>query len=208
MGGSYLPSNNPASLVGWFRKGVGITITGAGVAVWADQSGNGHDLLQGTDTNRPAYDGSAIITFDGVDNFLKCVGFAWIQPHTVAALIKPVAYSGKYWWDGNTLDKGGMFNSAGSTMTMYSGSNGPAAAMVAGAFYVVSALYSGAASSLKVDNAAPVTGNPNTGNPAGFTLGANGTPGGYGSVAVKEIILRNVDDAAIRAADHAYLQTL
>lgn len=42
-----------AGLVAWYQLGTGITNTGAGVSKWADQSGNGNDLLQATDTNRP-----------------------------------------------------------------------------------------------------------------------------------------------------------
>ncbi len=42
-----------ANLAAWYQFGVGITEAGAGVSVWADQSGNSRDLLQGTDTNRP-----------------------------------------------------------------------------------------------------------------------------------------------------------
>ena len=42
-----------AGLVAWYQLGTGITNTGAGVSKWADQSGNGRDLLQATDANRP-----------------------------------------------------------------------------------------------------------------------------------------------------------
>lgn len=48
----------PASLSGlalWLRADLGITVTGSGVSLWADQSGNGRNFAQGTDAQRPPY---------------------------------------------------------------------------------------------------------------------------------------------------------
>lgn len=42
-------------LVAWYRSDLGITVTGAGVSAWADQSGNGNHAVQGTDALRPPY---------------------------------------------------------------------------------------------------------------------------------------------------------
>src|SRR3990167_2139815 len=89
----YLPSDNPSSLVGWFRMGVGVTSSGGFASQWADQSGNGNDLLQATGTNQPAYDGSAILTFDGIDNFMKCVAFTLNQPEQVSMLFSQVSWT-------------------------------------------------------------------------------------------------------------------
>ena len=48
----------PASLPGlilWLRADLGITLAGAKVSAWADQSGNGADFAQGVDAFRPTY---------------------------------------------------------------------------------------------------------------------------------------------------------
>ncbi len=47
----------PADLspLAWWRSDLGITITGSGVSTWADQSGNGYDATQSTDSYRPTY---------------------------------------------------------------------------------------------------------------------------------------------------------
>lgn len=49
---SFMRALQPAA---WFRADTGVTVTGQGVSTWADQSGNGRDLLQGTDASRPPY---------------------------------------------------------------------------------------------------------------------------------------------------------
>lgn len=38
----------------WLRADLGTTVTGAGVSLWEDQSGNGNDADQTTDADRPA----------------------------------------------------------------------------------------------------------------------------------------------------------
>ena len=68
--GGFRPQNLP-NLAVWGRFNIGITVVGAGVDTWADQSGNGRDLLQTTDTNRPSKESDGSILFDGVDNTLK-----------------------------------------------------------------------------------------------------------------------------------------
>jgi hypothetical protein len=48
----------PLSMSGvvlWLRSDMGITLAGTKVSGWADQSGNGHDVAQATDGNRPEY---------------------------------------------------------------------------------------------------------------------------------------------------------
>ncbi len=51
----------PASLPGlilWLRADLGITLAGAKVSAWADQSGNGADFAQGVDADRLIYTAS------------------------------------------------------------------------------------------------------------------------------------------------------
>jgi hypothetical protein len=45
-----------ASLRLWLRADVGVTVTGSGVSLWADQSGNGNNAVQAVDANRPPLD--------------------------------------------------------------------------------------------------------------------------------------------------------
>jgi hypothetical protein len=62
---------------------VGITITGAGVSLWADQSGNDHSPIQGTDAARPVVeadylDGSPAVHFVSNDSLSLINGFSGI----------------------------------------------------------------------------------------------------------------------------------
>ena len=77
-----------------------------------------------------------------------------------------------------------------------------------GAWHAVTALFSGASSSLLVDATTPTTGNPGTGALVNCFLGWAGTGGGYSNIVVRELIIRNVNDATIRQNDHDYLLTL
>lgn len=208
---AYLPSDNPASLVAWFRMGVGVTETLGLVSSWADQSGNGRDLLQAVALNQPTYS-AGVITFDGLAQYMKCAGFTWNQPEQVSILGKQITWNGAAFdtiVDGNTQAVMAFFQfSSTPEVDLFSGGS-----VVAGntdwtlnTFNAVTCLFKGTGSSIKVGSNAETSGNTGASNASGFTLGAGGDGlSRYANIGVKEIILRNVDDATIRAADQQYL---
>lgn len=55
-----------ANLLQWVKGDAGVTQAGGFVSVWADQSGNGNDLVQATGANQPTYDGGATINIEGI----------------------------------------------------------------------------------------------------------------------------------------------
>lgn len=65
-----------SGLAAWYDATVGVTDAGAGaVSTWADQSGNGRDLTQGTAGSRPTtgtrtQNGRNVLDFDGSADFL------------------------------------------------------------------------------------------------------------------------------------------
>jgi len=207
---AYLPSDNPTSLKAWFRNGVGVTSSGGVVSQWDDQSGNGNHLLQATGTKQPAYDGSAIITFDGVDDFMKCTAFTLNQPEQVMILMNFItASANKYFFDGNEGDSGEcQYANPATTIAIFAGGAVSLASPSTGSYTVLTGVFNGASSSLALGNGTPATGNAGASNMSGFTIGSRATGGNPSNIAVKEIIVRNVDDATIRAADLAYLLTL
>ncbi|MEN7548261.1 T9SS type A sorting domain-containing protein [Rapidithrix thailandica] len=59
----------------WLKAGSGITLSGTAVSQWADQSGNGNDVAQGTASLQPVYqssslNGNPLVYFDGSDDQL------------------------------------------------------------------------------------------------------------------------------------------
>lgn len=77
---------------------IGITLNGADVSDWADQSGVGNDAAQGTPGNQPLFNtsdanfnGQPSITFDGVSEWLgraTLIGGAISQPNTIFIVYK------------------------------------------------------------------------------------------------------------------------
>lgn len=59
----------------WLRGDMGVTLNGATVSTWADQSGSGNNFSQGTAAAQPTFrssgiNGHADLDFNGVDHFL------------------------------------------------------------------------------------------------------------------------------------------
>ena len=65
----------------WLDAGKGTTLTGSGVSVWGDQSGNNNDATQGIDNNRPGnpaavVNSQPVVRFDGNSDQLSLPNFA------------------------------------------------------------------------------------------------------------------------------------
>lgn len=196
----------------WFRYGQGITVTGAGVSQWDDQSGNARHLKQGTDTNRPALQADNSILFDGVDNYLKCDAFTLNQPETVYLLAKQVTWTQTdRIFDGNTVNTGVLYQDV-VTPRIYLFAGSAAAAnpdLAVDTYGAVCAIFNGASSLIQVNNGTAITGDAGASNMGGLTLGASGTPDAYGNIQVKEVIVfAAAHDAGQRAAVIAYLRSV
>lgn len=214
----YLGGGSAQGPAAWYRKGSGVTITGAGVSQWSDASGNGRHLVQSVDARRPALQSDGTILFDGVDNYLDAT-FTLAQPVTVYALMNQVSWTGgEYIFDGITINTMAALQSASGgggaspAITQYAGGWGAedATNMTVGAYRALCMVFSGASSLIQVGSNAPATGNAGTSSPGGFTIGWDGDQaGGASNIRVKEImIFAQAHNAAQRAAIIAYLNTL
>ena len=193
----------------WYQFGTGITVVGAGVDTWADQSGNARDLLQATDTNRPTLNADGSITFDGADNYLKASAFTLNQPETVYLLVNPVTWADNATlFDGNGADTGALYQTTATPrVDLYAGATAAANTnLVLGAYAAVAGIFNGASSVMQVNNTTPTTGNAGAANMGGFTLGAGAAPANYANIQVKEVIIfAAAHDASTRARVIRYL---
>lgn len=76
-GASAWRPTNLANLAFWFRADLGVTLNGSTVSAWADQSGNGRHVTQGTAAAQPTLSTSAglggrpSLSFDGGDRLVS-----------------------------------------------------------------------------------------------------------------------------------------
>lgn len=202
-----------ANQTAWYQKGVGVTVTGAGVSTWADQA-NSNDLLQGTDTNRPAFNaGTGEITFDGVDNFLLDA-FTLAQPATWYILFKQVTWTGgDVIFDGIPAASNKLEQRTVTPLLRGSADVnllGPAAGLTLNNFGAVSVVFNGASGVVAIsDNGGAIsetTGDIGIDTGDGITLGARGGGANFSNIVVKEVIIYSAaHDTATRTLVIEYL---
>lgn len=190
----------------WFRTDL-VTVVSSAASAWPDQSGNGRDLTQGTAGLRPAYGaasgagGTPGLAFDGTDDVMNTAAFALPQPCVVMWVGKLVAWviNKRFYGDPGTGAQATLItDTATPQVVLFAGAGSVAANtnLAVGAFALVEALYSDAASALRVNATAATTGNPGTaGFATGFRWGQDA--GGYTNTIVSEIVLLG---AALTAA--------
>jgi len=93
-----------SGLVGWWDAMTGITLAGSKVSGWADQSGNGSDLVQATGSAQPTYQSTGwnsskpTLSFDGINTWMSTANATLTglvngtnSPFTVMAVVKAVS---------------------------------------------------------------------------------------------------------------------
>lgn len=199
-----IPALNPAA---WYRFNTGITVVGAGVDTWADQSGNGRDFRQTTDTNRPTKEADGSITGDGADNSLRVTTFTLAQPFTVYVLYKMLSYADNdgiwSWLPSGTPQL--TQNGTTPNIDLYAGSFACSNTdLEIDAWGVVASVVNGASSLIEVDDNAPTTGNAGSDSGTGLLLFEGSS--GYGHGTIKEMIVFGAaHNASQRAIVRAYL---
>lgn len=204
---------------GLYQDSAGSTAASADgdpVGRWTDQSGNARNLLQTGSTKRPLLktgvlaSGKPVIRGDGVDDLLKAT-FTLNQPEHVFIVLRQAT------WTANDRVFGG---SAANTMTFYQKGASPTLGTYAGAFGpetaslavgtagVLSILYNGASSELRLNGGAAVTGDVGAGNAGAVTLFGEGDDTLWSNVDIGQFLVYNT---ALSTADRedveAYLKT-
>jgi len=96
--------DDEATLVAWYQKGAGITLNGADVSQWDDSSTNGHDMLQATTSEQPAYSAGVLTFVSAFDENLQSGSQISIEDDfTVGIKINPaVGAAGTFLADNTT----------------------------------------------------------------------------------------------------------
>lgn len=165
------------------------------VGTWADQSGNGNDLVQATAAKKPTYEtnecnGEPIVRFDSVDDYLKAVAFTWNRPEVVYIVFKSTA-----WLANHTLFDGDSANA----MRCLQYTSDPRHLSYHGdatwaSYYIDCATHSwviarfrfeAGSKGIRKNDSAEVAGDGGSTDASGFTLGAmaNGTNSGKWDIA-------------------------
>lgn len=171
------------------------------VSQWSDISGEDNHLLQAIGTNQPLWQSTGVL-FDGIDNFMKCIGFTYEQPEQIYIVFKHITWSNNdVVFDGEDGDNRGTFLHTTSTprLSIYAGDNIVAenSNLPLNTFGIARVLFNGASSKIQINETTVTTGDAGTDDMNGFTLGSlyNGI-NLWMNMEVKEIILRNIADTA------------
>jgi hypothetical protein len=188
----------------WFDASDTSTITESGGAVsqWADKSGNGHDLTQGTGANQPTtgtrtINSRNVVDFDGVSDRMVSGSLSptLTQPNTIFAVFVPDATSSQYLFDAI----GGANRNALLFDTGYRPFAGVLPARTGAVLTVpqiTRTVFDGTSSSLHIDGASAFAGDAGTNSFESMTLGSRYDGTGSIDGAVAEVI---VVDGALTA---------
>ena len=185
--------------VAWFDYTETITMDGSDlVSDWGDKSGEGNDLLQATGTDQPLWSSDGVL-FNGVDNYMKCVGFTYDQPEMIYVVVKQVTWTNnKYIMDGQSNASGFLSQRSGSPgLKIHAGvSSDQNDNLVLNTWGIVRILFNGVASTFQINETAQWAGDTGANNMSGFEIGAraDGTTS-WSNFKIKEIILRKVADS-------------
>lgn len=209
----------PKSISGlklWLRADLGTTIA-TGVSVWADQSGNGNNVTQGTGSKQPtlnatdaAYNNKSTLSFASAS--AQCLqgtfGVAVAQPYTLFVVANNGRAGVQSYFDGSTA--GGRcetYNDA-TTDKIYGGTAFLSVADNSTSPRVMTYEMNGASSKIYVSsNTAAGTGDPGSNTLAGATIGAafdQASDALNGKVA-EVLLYTSVLSAANQATVRAYL---
>lgn len=199
------------NLAAWYRFGAGITQSGGFASAWADQSGNGRDLLQGTGAAQPAVNPDGSLLFNGTSHTMRAL-FTLPQPATVCVLANPITWTlnDRLWNAAGFVNGPRVAQTNLTPQLQYFCTTGVTAISASlGAYHTFVAVANDTSSVLRIDSTEQ-TGASGTTALDGITLcAAAGGGGNWGNFEVKEmVVFSSALDATRRAAMAAYLASV
>jgi hypothetical protein len=195
------PAWSPADLPGlvaWYRSDLGVTDASGAASAWADQSGNGVHLSEGTAGNRPAivpalFNGIAGLRFDGSNDRLSSGAISRAIPYHMFVVARQVSWSAADSMFGlQTSGSSRLFQNS-SSPRIYQAGNAAAVNFVSpsiGATFFLSSFFNGAGSYQALNNGS-IVGPANHGNETMniIRVGARGDLSNFANVEFAEIII-------------------
>lgn len=165
------------------------------IYTWADQSGNGRDAIQAMLAARPTYkvniqNGKAGVLADGVDDYLQ-TAFALAQPQTFYYVIRVVSFiANAEDFDGVGVNYRTIYNqTVADRHVLYAGTNfQPLGTLTDGTTGIITAVFNGASSTIRINNGGTATGNPGVANGGGVTLFSSPVPNAFANNYIFEFL--------------------
>lgn len=180
------------------------------VATWPDESGGGHDLSAG---DAPTYvangiQGNPVVRFDGSSNYLDVVFNAISQPTTIYSVFeyKSLSSSSESPIDGadgtrHKIGSGGIEDK----WNLFAGDLLESSSSAATSAYVVSALFNGTGSEMRVDGSEVGSGDAGSSDLGGLTVGRAPNGSEWANVDIGEILVYDGDKSGSHAEIESYL---
>lgn len=188
---SYFTPDQIQNLAAWYRFNTGITQAGGFASAWADQSGNGRNLVQASGANQPSVNPDGSLLFNGTSQTMRVL-FTLPQPATVCVLAKPISWTSqdRLWSGAGGASWPRVQQTASNSTVQYANTSGTAAVAYTNNVYsVFLGVANNTASIISINNTER-TGGSGTTALDGFTLCASGLGGAaFGNFEVKEVVV-------------------
>lgn len=173
----------------------------------------GNHLIQQTGLNKPVWSAVNGLLFDGANDYLRTLTFAFVQPSFLYFVGRQITWtSDDKFCDGFVNQSLRIEQTNGGVSPQLRLDAGIASAskvdLVLNTFGIVRGLFNGAGSSFQINRGVITNGNFGANNANGFTLGCRGNIATFGNIQAKEIILRrSADNVNVQNSIYNYLAT-
>jgi hypothetical protein len=204
LGSIFVPIFDPTTIAGlslWVKGDTGITLNGSKVSAWADQSGNGKNLIQNTAGNQPTYLASAKNGKPGVrftiaaTSFMSTSNFASAIAHPMIFIVytqtQVVAGNQEYVFDAGGGDRVQMNKNQNNRTAMYAGAQIQINETYPLSWRIRVCSFNGSSGAMYTNGVQNIAGNVGNQTMPNFVLGRWAGGSAYSEFDVAEILIYN-----------------